>query len=148
MGVMIWAVGALLAILGHAIWTIYGLVGGRKGEEVQVEHRRVQAQQSREELERQMGELARRGEYRLAIALLRDYVLKGFGEVGELGWRETKTNGEFLREVEKNQEHYRWLDGLLGKMEAVVYGGENCTAERFGDLVCESRQLMSHVGKK
>ncbi|NQT21508.1 MAG: hypothetical protein HQ592_17520, partial [Planctomycetes bacterium] len=99
--VFAWCVIALLAILGHAVWTVVVMVRARglsSYPDISPAGRARARPGSYDELIKQMRELAGRAAYREAIGLMMVALLRWLERADVLRFHQSKTNGDYVRE--------------------------------------------------
>jgi len=147
----IWCVLALLAILGHFIWTVVvllrGLVGKRGTSLRQPRFGRM-AQHSYEDLCRQMDALALRGLFREAVGVMMVALLRWLDETGILRFHESKTNGDYVTEYPRASAGCEDFRRFVLAFDATVYGGEACKRRAYQELNAIFERVRGNVSKR
>lgn len=133
---LIWMVLTLLAILGHVAYTLWLTLGqpGRRGGPEGRGRRRGESWLGVRDLdfasvyERAVA-LRQAGQWAEAIRYLYVAAILWLDEAGAIAFRQSKTNGDYLRELREKPEHLTLLRGMTGVFEATVYGGAAATKQ-------------------
>ncbi len=145
---LIWCLLTLLAIIAHLIWTLIVFLrnkGGHFGANWRNSIPVAQGRLTFEEICRQMEELAAVGRYRESLALMILALVCLLDRRGILRLRESKTNGEYLREYPFERGDRAEFCQFVLAAEDYVYGGSTCPPHIYRELFSRFDRLRQNV---
>ncbi len=148
---VIWSILALLAILGHVIWTLIVLLRNTSAHSASLSSLTlVNAGQKMtyEELMARIRELTAQGEFRQAAALLMIALFKYLDQAGLVRFHESKTNGDYIREFPPGREERAQLGQLALAFDETVYGGKTCDLQTYQQLYGIFERIQTHVAHR
>jgi hypothetical protein len=146
-----WCVLALLAVLGHMIWSIVALIrtrrqGGAAGIS-SVGGIISPADRSFEDLYSEMLALARSGDFRHAISLMLPALVRWLDDKGALRIHPSKTSGDYAREYPPGQPGRQSFRQFTNQFDAVVYGGHDFDSQAYQRLGIIFEDVRRDAGK-
>lgn len=145
-----WCVLALLAILGHLVWTVVTLVrgkraghGGPAGIAIHPELRGL----SYTALWARMQQLAQDGRFRDAIGVMMAALLRWLEQASALRFHESKTNGDYVREFSAGQTGREDFRRFVNAFDLAVYGGQPCEEASFR-IMKRLFERVRHAGEE
>jgi hypothetical protein len=144
----------LLIYAGLVLVTVLGLAalarrwlrrakGEEPGEAREVLGEVIEEDVTAEDLLQRAAELARAGDYRMAIRRAYIALLYELEMRGKLRLHRAKTNRDYLRALSEDQTIYRPAAYLTGAYERVWYGQARATAEDFAGFIQRYREIVS-----
>lgn len=133
--VVAWLVAALIALVGHIVWT--ALQVARRGEGGTASAGKTPAPKKPRDAadwEAEAARLAGEGRLREAAAALYQALLLRLDALGAVRWDASKTPGDYRREARKHPEAARALGGFLRLFEPVAFGGRDLDANGWERL--------------
>lgn len=141
-GVLIWSALTLAAIVAHTIWTLRALWGASKASHAGQAPALWRRQSvGVEQLEQDLQRYVAAGRYREALAIMMLLALRRLEAAGLVSLHESKTNGEYVREVPSGAPVRTSLKQLVQYFDRVVYGGGPCGPDQLERM----RALMQQV---
>lgn len=145
-----WCVLALLAVLGHFIWSMAQLIGERLREPLRGGVRfpgHADVQLSYEHLKQRADELARQGAYREAAAATLMAVIRRLDDAGHLDLHQSKTNGDYVGEL-ATASIQGAFQRLAFAVDRMTFGGATCDQAEFRDVNQTAEHICSHVERQ
>ena len=146
-----WCVIALLAILGHAVWTVVVMVRARSRSSDPDALSAGSARdrpKSYKDLNKQMRELAGRGAYREAIGVMMVALLHRLESADLLRFHQSKTNGDYVREYPPQQPGEEDFRRFALDFDAAVYSAALCDRHVYEHINNTFEQIVSDVRKR
>jgi hypothetical protein len=147
---VIWSILAMLAILGHLIWTIVVLLRNRSGRASadwgSLTLLSSEQNMTYEELMARIREFSAQGDFRQAVALLMIALFKRLDSAGMIRFHESKTNGDYLREFPSDRPGRTELGQLALAFDETVYGGKSCDLQTYRQLYGIFERIQTYVG--
>jgi hypothetical protein len=104
---------------------------------------RIDAALTPDDLLREAAEMARKGEFRLAIRRAYIALLYELEQRGQLKLHRAKTNNDYLRELEPNAKTHRPVAQMTSRYERVWYGRNEATLEDYAGFIDRYREAAS-----
>lgn len=139
--IVAWLVAALLALVGHIVWTAIQVA--RRGEGDAPAAGKAPGRQKPRgaaDWEAEAARLAGDGRLREAAAALYQALLLRLDALGAVRWDASKTPGDYRREARKDPEAARALGGFLRLFEPVAFGGRDLDADGWERLQTAAAQ--------
>lgn len=147
----VWCALALLAILGHMIWsllaawhpwrTMVSRAGGWPGSP-------CAAERTFEELVAEMRKLAEQGRFDRAIGLMMGALLRRLSDLGLLTYDESKVNGEYVREYPRERAGRSSFRRFVLSFDTTIYGRGVCNRATYEAMGTLFDQIRSDVDKR
>ncbi len=146
----IWCVLALLAILGHFIWTLAVTFGGggRRGAAAVGAVAEPAPDLSYDELIREMRRRAQQGDHRRAIGLMMIALLRWLDDCGALRFHRSKTNRDYLDEYSAGFTGRDAFTDFVRAFDVVIYGGGSCDRDTFQGMQAGFDRVRTDGRKK
>ena len=148
--VIVWCVLALLAILAHAVWTIY--LACRRTRSAprpmlsSISERFGQfAGMTYEQLLAEMERLAGAGEFGQAMVAMMLALLRRLEAVSLLSLHESKSNGDYVREYPQSRPERADFQRFVRSFDVAAYGGFSCNGNYFSQMKSLFQQVTSHA---
>ncbi len=133
--ILAWLVAALVALVGHIVWTAAKVArraeGGGTAAAKEAGPPRPRGAAG---WEAEAARLAGLGRLREAAAALYQALLLRLDALGAVRWDASKTPGDYRREARRHPEAARALGGFLRLFEPVAFGGRDLDAEGWERL--------------
>lgn len=132
--VIAWLVVALLALVGHIVWTAVQVA--RRGDHGKDDVKAAGPRKPRgiADWNAEAARLAAEGRLREAAAALYQALLLRLDALGAVRFDASKTPGDYRREARKNPEAARTLGGFLRLFEPVAFGGRELDSDGWERL--------------
>jgi hypothetical protein len=139
--IVIWMLLTLAAILGHLIYLLVKLVaaplgtsgGGRRGGGGPQELLGIR-ELDFDAVYAEAGRLVGAGDWAAATRHLYVAAILWLDRQGRIAFRSSKTNRDYLRELQPAAEHQELFRRLTGRFEPIVYGGQAATKATTDDM--------------
>lgn len=149
--IVAWCVVALVAILGHLVWTLATLWRSRvprSGLHTQRFRPDAGRSLSSVDLRSEMLRLAQRGAFREAIGLMTVGLLRRLDDAGVLRFHESKTNGDYVFEYPWQRPGRDDFRRFVLSVDGVIYGGAPCGEETYGQLLTLQEEIVGHARRR
>jgi len=144
----IWCVLALLAILGHLLWTLSQFLP-RRSAASRARHVRLRPEAikslSYEELRDRMARLAERGQFRGAVRVMMLGLVRWLDDAGVFRFHLSKTNGDYVREYPGGRGGHEQFRRFALAFDALIYGGSRCGPTDYGRMLSAFQRIQDHV---
>jgi len=149
--VIIWCILALVAILGHFIWTIAMLIGPSRDAGSDTPHGDMFSELSGcsyEELRRRIDALAREGRFRPAVGAMMLALLRWLDRCRMVVFHESKTNGDYLGEYPAGRPETAKFRSFVAAFDGTIYGGHTCDRGLFDQMNGLFEEIRRDVGQE
>jgi hypothetical protein len=147
--VITWCVLTLLAILGHAAWTIWMLAGPARRRSAGALGDDADAYESAscEQLWERAQALAGTGAFRAAAGILLVALLRRLDALKVLSFHKSKTNGEYAREYPDDRAGRREFTQFIAAFERSIYGGREVPGRTYEAMSQLARRIIDSVSQ-
>jgi hypothetical protein len=147
--VITWCVLTLLAILAHAAWTIWMLVGParHRAAEAPGESSNLYESASFEQLWERARALAATGAFREAAGVLLVALLRRLDTLKVLSFHRSKTNGEYVREYPGHRAGRPEFMQFVATFERTIYGGLEVPGRTYDAMSHLAKQILDNVSQ-
>jgi hypothetical protein len=147
---IIWLVLTLLAILAHMLYVLVGLFGDRTGGARSTIRSADPARPwlglvdlDYESARQHAAELAVERRWSDAVKYLYMAAILRLDRAGLIGFRPTKTNRDFVRELARHPQQQAGFQRLTSRFEATAYGGRGADEARCREMTALLDALYS-----
>lgn len=145
--VVIWMLLALVFILGHLIWTLTTMFGGRRaGKSLAADDLAVHRQTlSLEELREQMRRFAEKGLLREALGVMMSVLLRWLDAARLVRYHNSKTNGDYLTEYPSAHPGRDDFQEFSLRFDRLIYGGGPVASVSYDRMNALFEQVQMHA---
>ena len=146
-----WSVLTLVAILVHLGWTVYVLWRGRASgpaPDAQGNGFGARACESYEDLIARMRELAGKGAFYDAIAVMMIALLRWLDRASVLRFHQSKTNGDYVHEYPADSPTRDQFGHFVLTFDETIYGGGACGRQVYQQIHSMFEQICDRVQKE
>jgi hypothetical protein len=145
-----WCLLSLLAILGDLAWTIWLLARPQRSSvapELPGGSEKYETA-TFEQLWERSAELARAGQYRIAIGMLLLALLRRLDALKVVHFHKSKTNGEYVREYPGQRTGRREFVQFIAAFERSIYGGSDVAGPAYDTMSTLAQQVLRDAPEK
>lgn len=147
--VVIWCVGALIAILGHMIWTICLAVRPSSTPSGAADSiKALEKITSPEQLWIRSRELAEAGQFREAMGALLLALLRQLERRHVVRFHRSKTNGEYVSEYRRDLAGYGEFRDFVATFERSIYGGLPVARQTYDNMTTAAERIIHDVSSQ
>ncbi len=144
--IVIWCIGALIAILAHLIWTISLAVRpGRTQPGTTNVIKALEAITSPEQLWARSRELAGTGQFREAMGALLLALLRQLEQQRIVRFHRSKTNGEYVTEYRRDLAGHGDFSDFVRTFERIIYGGLPVARQTYESMTKVAERIIHDV---
>ena len=147
--VITWCLLTLLAILAHAAWTIWMLVGPARHRAAREsgDDSNPYESASFEQLWERAQALAATGAFREAAGVLLVALLRRLDALKVLSFHRSKTNGEYVREYSGHRAGRPEFMQFVATFERTIYGGLEMPGRTYDAMSHLAKQVLDNVSQ-
>lgn len=143
--IFIWGAITLVAILAHIGWTILAVASSRtRSDELSSLHEGL----SIEELQRRIQSFAAEGAFTNALAAMMAVLLLRLQHAGYVDVHESKTNGDYLREVPPEARIRDTFGCFVQRFDVLVYDAAGCSRSDFEGMDALYEEIVGSVSEQ
>lgn len=145
-----WCVLALVAILGHFLWTAALFLGAKQKTGLasrQASFAESHFDKSYEVLLEMAAQSAQKHQYREAIGFQTLAAIKWLDSLRIISFHESKTNGDYLREYRSEAPGETDFRDMLRLSELALYAGALCNSQTYQSMKQLMERMPTHADK-